>query len=269
MNCFSCCELPSWVPFFGNSGEKEREPLLDHSNDVEPAIEGSSLSLYDEIIDKWRRPATSLPVQIDLPRLIYKFEITDKLGQSLLPSNIKDMQRGELLKLLFDTLNRLFAMSTTEQTEFNRVFDELVEPTKDGDISIRLSYFLEHIGDNIPAMGVLKACNQSFLAPAVIMLKSRLGGQLRYKDLRDGWYINIQITDSEIILKHRKTEQSFESNPDSQFQFDWELTLTFNRAVTELKTVNLHVVDIRYSSEILEVKKVKLQNLLAQFYVHE
>jgi len=232
----------------------------------EPAIEGSPLSLYDEIIEKWKRPATSLPVQIDLPRLIYKFEIIDKNGTSLLPENIKEMQRGELLKVLFDCLNNLFSMSNSDQVEFDRIFDELVEPTKEGDISIRLSYFLERIGDNMPSMGVLKACNQSFLAPAVIMLKSRLGGQLRYKDLRDGWYINIQITDTEIILKHRKTEQSFEANPESHFQFDWELTLTFNRLVTELRTVNLHVVDIRYSASILDAKKQKLETLLAQFY---
>jgi len=253
-----CCDFLSC--FFGSSNGslKEREPLLDHSNDLEPTIEASSISLYDELIDKWRRPATSLPVQIDLPRLIYKFGITDNSGKSLLPDNIKDLQRGELLKLLFDTLNRFFTMSIAEQNEFNRIFEELVEPTKEGDISIRLSYFLERIAsENIPAMGILKACNQSFLAPAVIMLKSRLGGQLRYKDLRDGWFISIQVCDTEIILKHRKTEQSFETNPDSHFQFDWELTLTFNRAVTELRAVNLHVVDIRYGPEILEEKKIK------------
>ena len=35
------------------------------------------------------------------------------------------------------------------------IIKELVEPTKEGDISIRLSYFLERIAsENIPALGV-------------------------------------------------------------------------------------------------------------------
>ena len=59
------------------------------------------------------------------------------------------------------------------------------------------------MGENNRVMGVLKCCNQSVLAPAVLRLKSSIGSAFPYKDIRGGWRIFVHINTDQVVIQHR------------------------------------------------------------------
>lgn len=65
--------------------------------------------------------------------------------------------------------------------------------------------FLErYFGDDSKTVAVLKACNQSIMAPAVTQLKKALLEKLNYKDVAGGWTVHVRCFKDEIVVAHRK-----------------------------------------------------------------
>ncbi|KAF0978991.1 hypothetical protein FDP41_002061 [Naegleria fowleri] len=68
-------------------------------------------------------------------------------------------------------------------------------------------FMLNYFGEESPVVTVLKLCNQSIIAPAVIALKKQLGQLFRYKD-SGYWFIDILINkNGGVTVCHRRKER--------------------------------------------------------------
>jgi len=129
-------------------------------------------------------------------------------------------------------------------------FSKYFVPKVNSDISRRLlDFLLEIVGANCNCVTILKACNQSTLAPAVLRLKSAIGGQYPYKDIRGGWKIFIDISDTKVVVTHKKWEQSFEKG---KFQFQWEFSLVFDRNQMKLKSTAISITETKFQNNLIK-----------------
>ena len=97
---------------------------------------------------------------------------------------------------------------------------------------------------------LLKACNQAIIAPAVLRLKSTIGGGDRnysfpYKDVRGGWKIFIDINTDNVVITHQKEEQSFE--PDN-FNFEWKFQIILDRQLNDITNISLKIENLKFGT---------------------
>jgi hypothetical protein len=133
--------------------------------------------IQTEVRDKWKRPLETLPVHVDIPRLARKISVftvepdnTKKIvlsPQDDLPS--ESNTESQVIKELLKTLSKYLGESETQQTNIDTKFMEYFKRTADP--SLALADFLSDVvGHESPTACVLKACNQSVLAPGVLVL---------------------------------------------------------------------------------------------------
>ncbi len=94
-----------------------------------------------------------------------------------------------------------------------------------------LNYFLSrYFGEEGRVVRVLKACNQSMLAPAATSLKKSLLNSFDYKDIKGRWFIRIHLKLDGVTVVHSKTEQVIQKGKagyEEQFCFEWAFSLYF------------------------------------------
>ncbi len=141
------------------------------------------------------------------------------------------------------------------------------------DVSKRLLEFLQEVvGEDSKLVKILKCCNQSTIAPAVIRLKSAASTHCPYKvrsqnsftfqDVRAGWKIYISITRQDVHIFHKKWERSFE---DESFQFRWEFGMIFDAGMDHLQSVSLKITELHFGPKDTEDKKQQFRNVMQEF----
>jgi hypothetical protein len=85
------------------------------------------------------------------------------------------------------------------------------------------------------------------------------------QDTRGGWRITITAVKGGYQVQHRRLEQSHDTFPSGVFEFEWELTLRLNAALTELESVNLRVLAIRCSEQMSERRRQEVEDALSLF----
>ncbi len=80
---------------------------------------------------------------------------------------------------------------------------------------------------------VLKTLSQSIVAPALIELTLKLANKLSFSE-GGPWKVRVLLGESTIVITHwRKHRHIPQDNPSekvkSQFQFEWQLTITLDR----------------------------------------
>ena len=68
-----------------------------------------------------------------------------------------------------------------------------------------------------------------------------------------------------IRVLHRKREQSYDLDPASHFEFEWELGLDFDTQMEELLQVSIQVIDVSTAKGVPKEKKEDLINILANY----
>jgi hypothetical protein len=113
-----------------------------------------------------------------------------------------------------------------------------------GDVSKRLLEYLQQVvGEQSKTVKILKACNQSIIAPAVYRLKSVAAEAFPYKDVRAGWRIYITISEKDVQVAHKKWERSFE---DDSFHFKWEFVMVFDKDMKDLQSATLQITEVKF-----------------------
>jgi len=153
-------------------------------------------------------------------------------------------------KLIQDVLQVLADQLGEDSTAIREEFGKMVKENG-GDTAGPFGNFLNrHMGDNSTVVKVLKACNQSIIAPTVVRLKLSIAPRLPFKDLRGAWRIQIHClkvsllphqtnlcilfttnhpTQSSVVVFHKKYETSWENFSTEEFQFSWQLRITFDK----------------------------------------
>ena len=164
---------------FNTGGSSSR---LDSSNSYP-----DSGDLVTEVRDKWKRPVESLPVHVDIPRLARKMSVyTSSPNNSKQPvlsaANNEINNDSQVMKELIRTLSKYLGEPQTQQDNIDNNFMEYFKRTADP--SLALADFLNGVvGHESRTAGVLKACNQSVLAPGVLVLSSLLSPTFRSSSL--------------------------------------------------------------------------------------
>lgn len=134
-----------------------------------------------ELKDKWTRPLVSLPVHVDIPRLARKITIYSSTSNSSSSTNKQPVliSREEaetdaasdnlVIKDLIKTISQQLGEPPEQQQNIDSKFMDYFGKTADP--SQALAEFLENVvGHNSNTARVLKACNQSVLAPGVLVI---------------------------------------------------------------------------------------------------
>lgn len=141
--------------------------------------------LITEIDDKWKRPLPKLPVHVDIPRLARKINVysaTSSAKEAVLigkedndgtPNDIVQHNDNMVVKDLIISIATHMGESTEQIENIKTNFAECYKKT--GDPSQALADLLANVvGHESRTAKVLKACNQSILAPGVLVCRSNI-----------------------------------------------------------------------------------------------
>eukprot|EP01113_Clastostelium_recurvatum_P050613 TRINITY_DN9624_c0_g1_i1.p1 TRINITY_DN9624_c0_g1~~TRINITY_DN9624_c0_g1_i1.p1 ORF type:complete len:305 (-),score=45.53 TRINITY_DN9624_c0_g1_i1:45-938(-) len=264
LRCFSPRSL-------SEDAEERRGFLHQTAQDRERNRDILAADLTDEIRDKWTKPLISLPVHVDIPRLIKKIDVvgvdnghetailtpTDREGANT-HQPILDLVLA--LATQFDPHYTIERRNTTT-AQFYNAFGQ----GSDAGMSL-MDFMNTALGEESSVVGVLKACTQSTLAPAVLKLKFSIGTSFSFKDVRGSWYINIRFVEGRHIqVIHTKSEVSFDDTEAGQFQFRWRLTITLDRTALTVTHADLHILDATISSRMPPSNLKEIRRLMQPY----
>lgn len=250
----------------------------------EPVDHFGTGDLKTEIHMKWSRPVKTLPVHVDVPRLARKMAIYADNNKNHVLHAAKDTGAGlsddaplgtvnkhpdaqlhdqRIIRDIILTLSIHLGEPKEQQRHIEAKFPEYFGP---GDTSVALREYMENVvGDDSKVIGVLKACNQSILAPGVLKLKFSVGNQFPFKDMRGSWRIDIIVDKDKVTVIHSKRERSFEDSPSDYFEFGWSLAMVFDKDITDLQETLLFIEDISYGSDVHNDKKMQIRESMKNF----
>jgi len=146
------------------------------------------------------------------------------------------LRRAETLFSKFESCNRVIQ---TESSDFTNLL-------------------MDCLGDCATSR-ILKCINQNFIFSAAFEIKTKVTKTTMTKDVRDenGWKVFVTLAPNAIIIVHKKREMSFGGEPDSDFWFEWELSLIFDSTVSKLEAVQLQITNLQFDENCSETNKEK------------
>ncbi|KAL0490307.1 methyltransferase-like protein [Acrasis kona] len=255
----------------------------------------------------WLKDISELPVSKDLPRLAKKIKIHDSVNDvinyidqptdegELKPSTpteidgtVGEQHRDEVLNRCMYSI--VMSMSQ-ELRDFNQNMSGMTLQMFEREINVTdhksiQNFLTRNFGNNGRVVKVLKACNQSIIAPPVTQLKKLLLDKIDYKDVKGEWTINIHISpvttghgedrreDVSVIVAHRKKEQVLVKRKityELVYQFEWEFTIRFTRNVEDIESISLRLGDILFNGErdFKDEEKQDIKNMLKDIIVDQ
>lgn len=188
---------------------------------------GAESVLEKKTRDVLRKSYRELPVAKDLPRLASRIKVEDLEGRALLaPLGANAGPSDHLLNLFrtltlaiegedaakrvekeyHETFTHSASTSSADGSTTNTLVDRILETKLDGFISRVLG------GDESRVVQLLKTCNQSAIAGAVIELKVALGVSNTTKDVPNSWVFVITVPGAgragPVQVRNHKREQA-------------------------------------------------------------
>lgn len=233
----------------------------------------------DKVRNVWSRPFAELPVAKDLPRLAKFMVISDEDGLAV-PYNenhVYDLKKREGpdgtvpvdFKLFLHVRRVLLSLTLAlEGPEKAAAVELALDAQTDYEnffLPEVLTAFLgAHLGDdNNPVIKVLKCCNQSAIAPALIELKFGLGVENTTKDVSNSWRLIVIISADKVRAMNQKRELCI----SGRFELEWELSVCMERpSMDRLEDIYLKVVDLSFNYSKQTPKRVQeTRNLLKKY----
>jgi len=178
----------------------------------------------------------------------------------------KDRRTLEVLVTLASLLE-----SQTKAKKIQELFYQYIPRAADPDdrdISRELNRFLhEVVGEETPTVRVLKACNQSIIAPAVTELTLNIQKQVPFKD-GGGWRIRITVKEDEVCVTHWKKQKQQQADQGFFESFEWALTITFDKKAERILSYSFFLCGIEYKEGATEEQKQNLKNTLDEFFTN-
>jgi len=230
--------LPKSIP------PPKRAPYPDYEP-LDTSLEG----LIKDMERTRNLPVNKLPVAVDIPRLGRKTDIYD--GENLLVQGGADRydspdDENELFKRRVDLMYDIWITIARLVNEDPTVIDQHLRSYLDnGEIGLYLGNFIrDHCSDDNKVIKLLKVCNQSILASAVLRMKQVVGNDWPYKDLRGGWNVIIKREGNTISVTHSKQEQSWETSnkyAEQHFSFVWDFRIVFDLNVDKMVDASITI----------------------------
>eukprot|EP01118_Nematostelium_gracile_P001895 TRINITY_DN11961_c0_g1_i1.p1 TRINITY_DN11961_c0_g1~~TRINITY_DN11961_c0_g1_i1.p1 ORF type:complete len:349 (-),score=49.38 TRINITY_DN11961_c0_g1_i1:36-1082(-) len=138
----------------------------------------------------------------------------------------------------------------------------------DKDISAELKRFLnEVLGEISPTVRVLKACNQSIIAPAVTQMWKQLNNTMLLRD-GVGWHIRIAVSETEVTVTHWKRQKQIPKKQPAPelFEFEWELSLSFDRNVEKITSYSFNLKSITFHESADKNQQDEVKCILNDYF---
>lgn len=128
-------------------------------------------------------------------------------------------------------------------------------------------FLTEVLRDDSVTGKILKACNQSIIAPAVIELTLNVSPLLSFKD-GGGWRIQIAISEDIVQVIHFKKQNHVpRPNEIQQFFFEWKLTLTFDKKAESIIDFSFKLSHLEFTDPSLsEGRKSEVKQILEDYF---
>jgi hypothetical protein len=98
-----------------------------------------------------------------------------------------------------------------------------------GDLSEKLKSLFVTLDKDSKFVKVIKLLHAEILLPAILKMRHKIYNKFPYKEVKGDWSILIKsFPNNELVILHRKKEQSHDTNPQSYFEFLWELEFQLN-----------------------------------------
>lgn len=232
----------------------------------------------------------------DFPRLVSLFQVIDSHGNNLL-GDLKSSQEWEsgiagnaaidyrimtMLSLLCDKLGDQVMARMVDQ--HIQLF--LDTKTLQGMTGFQLSKFFEQCdGKEGRLIGLLKACHQDIIAPAVKVMATPLmtKHKVMLKDPKQDektkaeqlWQILIEFDEvsGAVGVTHTKKMESINMmSPRSppEFSMVWELTITWldSKRMDHIEDVVMGISVLSFSDEVSEQRKAEILETLHKYLIH-
>eukprot|EP01094_Clydonella_sp_ATCC50884_P022463 TRINITY_DN5161_c0_g1_i1.p1 TRINITY_DN5161_c0_g1~~TRINITY_DN5161_c0_g1_i1.p1 ORF type:complete len:323 (+),score=78.84 TRINITY_DN5161_c0_g1_i1:286-1254(+) len=215
----------------------------------------------------WSRGLADLPVHMDLPRLAHRMRIFDRDRKECSESD-SSKERVAIVHSHLTVLSRLLGEEDMEKAINDRYY-EYVREDGQGDVSQQLLRFLsEVVGDNSRLGAVLRACHQKMVFPGFYSIKNNIFERLPFKDQRGTWHVSVFLRRNDHVeIRHRKTQVSRATGTTaSEFEFDWELRITLDKALEQIVDISVVVCDLRMMEDVSEARAGEIRQIFAEFY---
>ena len=173
---------------------------------------------------------------------------------------VESANNARTKQMIFELLQTLSReIDPTEVETLEKEFKGL-NGALDGDLSLFLRPLIEeYMTEEHRLIRLLKVCNQSILAAAVVRMKIQFGSSYNYKDNRGGWMIDIIIHDDQsVTVKHTKKEISWEKPDlyDSQhFTFSWSFAVDFPSSFDDISATRLVIENVEFLESVSPSKR--------------
>nr|BAN40889.1 hypothetical protein [Entamoeba invadens] len=221
-----------------------------------------------DVKESYRKPVANTSVYIDLPRLAPKVLIFAK--SQLVVSGAKvaedhpDYRCEEAIKgVLVGLSNALSENKLSENllSTFDAHFPYIKNGKKCDAAMFNKTYLEDNFKEGDLVLCVLKTITQCMFASAVqyyvpLRIKSP------YRDVTNGWVVEIRIDEDNIIVKHIKSEESLVKDC---FFFKWSLILKINRKSKELYDVKTGIDLFKFGNECDNKMQKDIKEVIHQF----
>lgn len=247
-------------------------------------------AMVREVREKWTKALELVAVHTDIPRLAKKISIYSERDGILLAategpdsesknidtpqtSSVGDGALNVLITERLGIVEQILQLVTSQVGEDSSIINEFRSYIKEDtyDLSVPLLEFLDkRLGENHKTTKVLKACNQSILAPCVLRLKFGLSqSKVRFKDKRGSWGITLRFNSDTIVVTQQKQEVSWitpQENAKEAFEFTWEQVVTLPLDVSKIKEVELKIIEFRFNDQMPVERRNEITDLFKEIY---
>jgi hypothetical protein len=198
----------------------------------------------------WARPDQACTaIATDLPRLAKKFKIysVTETGASVrLDSSEELLARGA--SKADHVIHVLAVLLQHVDGDMDRVA-KLPEVFADARFEVT-SHFFQSLLDNVggtKCFQILKATNQSAIAPAASIFKMYMMHTYPCRDVQGHWEVGIYLHPDRIEVVQSRREQTMDTAPEvTAFVCRWDLRMVFPRDVSQMERVVFGVTDVTW-----------------------
>lgn len=139
----------------------------------------------------------------------------------------------------------------------------------DNDITVLLDNFLKkgclrYEEEGSPWIKILKCIHQGIVFPVVFHMKKLFTDRFQYKDIKGSWKVRISIFKGGVEVEHRKSEKSYGTDADSNFSFQWHLSIRIDQDFSNIDS-NVSILNFILDKEMKKDIRSTLTGFMQPF----
>mmetsp|Transcript_1095 Transcript_1095/g.1292 ORF Transcript_1095/g.1292 Transcript_1095/m.1292 type:complete len:455 (-) Transcript_1095:295-1659(-) len=248
-----------------NNNVKDNTPTVT----VKPQSgHGDVEQLHTGMVDLWEQNIFDTITLSDLPRLIDRVTVQNGRKDILVDPWAYEFSSRKKTAVYIGNVTKTIAEVLEDDDDAENVvdtvdslLDELPDDTESDLVSFCTS-LVEAVGEDSRAAKIFQCFNQAVIAKCSLVLRQVILGKHFTKDVRgpNGWRILITVGDY-VQVRHTRREQSL-TQGDNHWEFEWEVSLTFDREMKELTNTRLLITKLELSDTMDKALEEEIASMM-------